>query len=48
MKVVHATLIQAAVRWQCITITRLKYEQLKLLYQELEITPAEGVKVVAE
>ena len=40
LKLVHAMLIRAAVRWQRISITPLEYEQLKLLYQELKITAA--------
>jgi transposase-like protein len=40
LKLVHATLIRAAVRWHRISIIPLEYEQLKLLYQELKITPA--------
>ncbi len=47
LKLVHATLIRAAVRWQRISITPLEYEQLKLLYPELKITPAKEMEVAA-
>ncbi len=47
LKLVHATLIRAAVRWQRISITPLEYEQLKLLYQKLKITPAKEMEVAA-
>jgi putative transposase len=47
LKLVHATLIRAATRWQRITITPLEYEQLKLLYQELKITPAKELEAAA-
>jgi len=44
---VHATLIRAATRWQRISITPLEYEQVKLLYHELKITPAKEMEVAA-
>ncbi len=47
LKLVHATLIRAAIRWQRISITPLEYEQLKLLYQELKITPAKEMEAAA-
>ncbi len=47
LKLVHATLIRAAIRWQRISITPLEYEQLRLLYQELKITPAKEMEVAA-
>ncbi len=47
LKLVHATLIRAATRWQRVSITPLEYEQLKLLYQELKITPAKEMEVAA-
>ncbi len=47
LKLVHATLIRAAVRWQRITITPLEHGQLKLLYQEPKITPAKEIEVAA-
>lgn len=47
LKLVHATLIRAAVRWQRIKITAPELEQIRLLYQELEITPTHPLEVVA-
>lgn len=47
LKLVHATLIRAAARWQRIRITPLEFEQIRLLYQELEITPARDLDQVA-
>ncbi len=47
LKLVHATLIRAALRWQRIKITPLEYEQLRLLYQELGITPAKELEAAA-
>ena len=39
LKLVFATLIRAAERWQRIAITRLELEQLELLYDELGVRP---------
>jgi transposase-like protein len=47
LKLVHATLIRAAIRWQHVSITPLEYERLKFLYQELKITPAKEMEVAA-
>jgi transposase-like protein len=47
LKLVHAPLIRAAIRWQRISIMPWKYRQLKLLYQELKITPAKEMEVAA-
>jgi putative transposase len=40
LKLVFATLIRAAERWQRIVVTRLELEQSTLLYQECGLTPA--------
>lgn len=47
LKLVHATLIRAAVRWQRIKITALELEQIRLLYEELDIVPAHRLEAVA-
>jgi transposase-like protein len=47
LKLVHATLIRAAARWQRIRISSLEYRQLELLFTQLEITPAAALDAVA-
>ncbi|MGH8543126.1 MAG: IS256 family transposase, partial [Gammaproteobacteria bacterium] len=47
LKLVYATLIRAAARWQRIRIAKLEYEQLRLLYQERSITPARDLETIA-
>lgn len=47
LKLVHATLIRAAIRWQRIAITDLEYEQLRVLYRELDLTPAKELGAAA-
>ncbi|MDT8436696.1 MAG: IS256 family transposase [Gemmatimonadota bacterium] len=47
LKLVHATLIRAAIRWQRIKITTLELEQVRLLYDELGITPVHRLEAVA-
>lgn len=47
LKLVHATLIRAAARWQRIKINELEAEQLKVLYRELEIEPKRELNAVA-
>ena len=43
----HATLIRAADTWQRIGITATEHTQLNLLYQELNIAPANEISAVA-
>lgn len=40
LKLVHATLIRAATRWRRIHITELEHQQLQLLFEAQDITPA--------
>ena len=47
LKLVHATLIWAAIRWQRIAITALEYEQLRVLYRQLDLTPAKDLEAAA-
>lgn len=47
LKLVHATLIRAAVRWQRVRITALELEQIRLVYEAREITPATELEAVA-
>ena len=47
LKLVHATLIRAADTWQRIGITATEHTQLNLLYQELNIAPANEISAVA-
>jgi transposase-like protein len=47
LKLVHATLIRAATRWQRVRITPLEYQQLALLFDERKITPARTLEAVA-
>jgi len=47
VKLVFATLIRAAERWQRIAITRLEHEQLKTLYHACGLTPAQPLGQVA-
>lgn len=47
LKLVHATLIRAAARWQRIKITALEMEQIRLLYEQRDITPAAELEAVA-
>jgi transposase-like protein len=47
LKLVFATLIRAAERWQRIVISRLELEQLKGLYREQRLTPAQPIDQVA-
>jgi transposase-like protein len=47
VKLVFATLIRAAQRWQRIAITPLEHAQLQQLYQERGLTPAIALRQVA-
>jgi hypothetical protein len=47
LKLVFATLIRAAERWQRIAITPLEHSQLQLLYQERGLVPAMSIGQVA-
>lgn len=47
LKLVFATLIRAAERWQRIAITPLEYAQLQVLYRESALTPAKTLGAVA-
>jgi putative transposase len=47
VKLVFATLIRAAQRWQRIAITPLEQAQLQQLYQERGLTPAQPIRQVA-
>jgi putative transposase len=47
VKLVFATLIRAAQRWQRIAITPLEHAQLQQLYQERGLTPAQPARRVA-
>jgi putative transposase len=47
VKLVFATLIRAARRWQRIAITPLEQRQLQLLYEELGLAPAPSISQVA-
>ncbi|MGH7615475.1 MAG: IS256 family transposase, partial [Gemmatimonadales bacterium] len=47
VKLVFATLIRAAERWQRIAITPLEYAQLQVLYQERDLVPALPLSQVA-
>lgn len=47
LKLVFATLLRAAERWQRIAITSLEHAQLQLLYQERGLTAAQAVRQVA-
>jgi transposase-like protein len=47
LKLVFATLIRAAERWQRIAITRLEHEQLTLLYHTRGLTPTQSIGQVA-
>jgi transposase-like protein len=47
LKLVHATLIRAATRWQRIKITPLELEQIRLLYEQKGVTPATRLEAVA-
>jgi putative transposase len=47
VKLVFATLIRAAERWQRIALTPLEYAQLQVLYQERGLVPAKPLSQVA-
>jgi transposase-like protein len=47
VKLVFATLIRAAERWQRIALTPLEYAQLQVLYQERDLVPATPLSQVA-
>lgn len=47
LKLVFAVLIRAAARWQTISITATEYAQLKMLYQERQITLPQNWDAVA-
>lgn len=47
LKLVHATLIRAALRWQRIRISPLEYGQLERLFADRKITPAAKLEAVA-
>ena len=47
LKLVYATLVRAAQRWQRIHISPLEYEQIKVLYQKQGITPEHRLEHVA-
>jgi transposase-like protein len=47
LKLVFATLIRAAQRWQRIAIMPLEYAQLQILYQERGLTPAQPLRQIA-
>lgn len=47
LKLVHATLIRAALRWQRIKISSLEVEQIQILYEQLDITPTARLEAVA-
>jgi len=47
VKLVFATLIRAAERWQRIAITPLEYAQLQVLYQDRGLVPAQPLSQVA-
>lgn len=47
LKLVHATLIRAATRWQRVRITPLEYQQLALLFEERKIAPARKLAAAA-
>jgi transposase-like protein len=47
VKLVFATLLRAAERWQRIVLTRLELAQLQVLYQERGLTPANVLPQVA-
>lgn len=47
LKLVHATLIRAATRWRRIRITELEHQQLQLLFDAQEMTPAAKLEAVA-
>lgn len=47
LKLVHATLIRAAVRWQRIRITPLEYQQLGMVFNQQEIKPAAKLEAAA-
>jgi transposase-like protein len=47
LKLVFATLLRAAARWQRIAITPLERQQLQLLYQERGLVPAMAIGQVA-
>jgi transposase-like protein len=47
VKLVFATLIRAAERWQRIALTPLEYAQLQVLYQERALVPARPLSQVA-
>jgi transposase-like protein len=47
VKLVFATLIRAAERWQRIALTPLEYAQLQVLYQERDLMPAKSLSQVA-
>lgn len=47
VKLVFATLIRAAERWQRIVLTPLEYAQLQVMYQERGLMPAQPISQVA-
>jgi hypothetical protein len=47
LKLVFATLLRAAERWQRIVITPLELAQLQLLYEERGLVPAMAIGQVA-
>lgn len=47
LKLLHATLIRAARRWQRIKITELDLEQIRLLYERRELTLVTRLEAVA-
>ncbi|GIW50965.1 MAG: IS256 family transposase [Gemmatimonadales bacterium] len=47
LKLVHATLIRAARRWQRIRFSALEYEQLRLLFEQRGITPPRALEAVS-
>ncbi len=47
LKLVFATLIRAAARWQRVAITPLEMAQLQVLYQERGLVPATSIGQVA-
>jgi hypothetical protein len=47
VKLVFATLIRAAERWQHIILTPLEFAQLQVLYQQRGLVPAQPISQVA-